>query len=101
MRIKVTGNSSFVGIKQGKNQYTHINIEKPAEPTKVVSAWAEPIKIFEQPKQSPQPLPQTQAQQQPQVQLSQPLQQQQQQQQSTPGALPKVVSQIFLENTFN
>ncbi|RCH87279.1 proteinral negative regulator of transcription subunit 5 [Rhizopus azygosporus] len=66
------------------------NKEKPAEPTKVVSAWAEPIKIVEQPKQSPQPLPQTQPQQQPQVQLSQPLQQQQQQQQSTPGALPKV-----------
>ncbi|CEJ01141.1 hypothetical protein RMCBS344292_15177 [Rhizopus microsporus] len=61
------------------------NKEKPAEPTKVVSAWAEPIKIVEQPKQSPQPLPQTQPQQQPQVQ-----QQQQQQQQSTPGALPKV-----------
>lgn len=97
MRIKVTGSSSFVGTKQGKNQYTHINIEKPAEPTKVVSAWAEPIKIVEQPKQSPQPLPQTQPQQQPQVQLSQPLQQQQ----STPGALPKVVSQIFLENPFN
>lgn len=88
------GNSSFVGTKQGKNQYTHINIEKPAEPTKVVSAWAEPIKIVEQPKQSPQPLPQTQPQQQPQVQ-------QQQQQQSTPGALPKVVSQLFLVNTFN